>query len=201
MTIRYKTAIGDIRQARTTPDQHCVCMTQPWLLEPHDARDLRPPVRPKSVFAQVRGTRYVWGPYSHIRECAAIAVDSPNDTEDSRMTSSDGQPDPVTSSTEPLTGKWFHPCRTEQPCGCRILQWQGHVIAMVGPGLYLVQLYDFIMGEASDQRLIRTSRMADEGWTFYDTKEDMVFAYEHRYNGEAVMRQHEAHKPSDADAP
>ncbi len=55
--------------------------------------------------------------------------------------------------------------------------WQGCVVAEIQPGLYLVELFSWMMGESLDQKLVPIDSMAS--WTFYDSADWMVNAYEH----------------------
>ena len=54
--------------------------------------------------------------------------------------------------------------------------WQGCIVAEPQPGWYLVELFSWIMGESSDQHLVRIETMAE--WTFYDSAEWMNNSYE-----------------------
>jgi len=70
-----------------------------------------------------------------------------------------------------LVGKWLH--------GPATPGWQGHIVAEPAPQMYLVQLFSWIDGHPTDQKLISLQRMIEENWTFYDSSEDMIFAYEY----------------------
>ncbi len=65
-----------------------------------------------------------------------------------------------------LVGLWFH-SRDDQG----EIQWQGHIIGRPEPGLYLVQLFEWLMGSPSVVRLVRADAMT--GWQFYRTGEAM----------------------------
>lgn len=56
--------------------------------------------------------------------------------------------------------------------------WQGLVVAEVHPSVYLVQLYSWLDGGCTNQRLIRLDDMIDSGWMFYESAEEMHHAYE-----------------------
>jgi hypothetical protein len=73
------------------------------------------------------------------------------------------------NSNNPLVGKWFHVFDKNE------LTWQGQIIAEVN-GFYLVQLYDWVMGEATVQKIADLQNMVY--WNFYDTAEDMRENYE-----------------------
>ena len=51
-----------------------------------------------------------------------------------------------------------------------LLHWQGRVLSQPNPGWFLVQLYDWIVGEPNDIRLVRIEDMAT--WFFYLNAED-----------------------------
>lgn len=68
-----------------------------------------------------------------------------------------------------LVGSFFH--------GGPDRRWQGCVVAEVAPQVYLVELFEWIAGSSSGQRLVPLAEMAD--WTFYDSAEWMNNAYEH----------------------
>jgi hypothetical protein len=75
--------------------------------------------------------------------------------------------------SHPLVGRWFH---SFAPSG--VVQWQGQVLRRVSRDLFLVQLYEWFVGCASDEKLVRLADMV--GWSFYDTNEQMNDAYEYR---------------------
>ncbi|WP_432855293.1 hypothetical protein ACQPXB_22025 [Amycolatopsis sp. CA-161197] len=60
-----------------------------------------------------------------------------------------------------LVGSYFH---SDAKRG-----WQGCVVAEPTPGTYLVELFSWVMGESTDQQLVRLSEMSD--WRFYDDAE------------------------------
>jgi hypothetical protein len=78
-------------------------------------------------------------------------------------------------SNDPLVGRWFHSIIIEGD-GCRIAQWQGQVVDRVHPNMYLLQRYEWSLGEASTTTLVPAGDMA--GWVFYDTHEHMNDEYE-----------------------
>lgn len=57
--------------------------------------------------------------------------------------------------------------------------WQGCIVAEPSPGLLLVELFSWLDGSSTEQRLIRVADMAD--WSFYDDAEWMRDSYEHTY--------------------
>jgi hypothetical protein len=73
-----------------------------------------------------------------------------------------------------LVGRFFH---SVKPDG-ETINWQGLVEGHVGgpKDLYLVQLYEWVMGGESDQVLVSSEQMI--GWRFYDSAEDMAAYYQ-----------------------
>jgi hypothetical protein len=69
-----------------------------------------------------------------------------------------------------LVGSWFHSFNAEGE-----VRWQGCVVADLGD-YYLVQTYEWFMGDPSFQQLASLSDMAD--WKFYDTNDEMLDFYE-----------------------
>jgi hypothetical protein len=53
--------------------------------------------------------------------------------------------------------------------------WQGCVVAEPGPGVYLLERFEWLVGSSDDQVLMRLEDMI--GWSFYDTAEWMNSAY------------------------
>jgi hypothetical protein len=71
---------------------------------------------------------------------------------------------------DPLTGKFFHSFTAD-----RKLSWQGQVLKHVRGDFYLVQLFEWLMGEPSAKELVPMSGMV--GWSFYDTTKELHAAY------------------------
>ena len=67
------------------------------------------------------------------------------------------------------------------------VKWQGRVVAMPTSGWYLIELFDWLAGDATHRRLVRLEDMA--GWIFYQSVEDMRFSYKH---GAAIAAQRRA---------
>lgn len=63
-----------------------------------------------------------------------------------------------------LVGSFFHADVTRQ--------WQGCVVAEPAPGVYLVELFDWIAGSSTHQRLVPIEEMT--GWSFYDSDDWMI---------------------------
>jgi hypothetical protein len=72
-------------------------------------------------------------------------------------------------SRSSLVGSWFHSDKDRQ--------WQGCVVAEPSPGIYLVEIAEWLTGEMDCQRLVRIGDMLD--WQFYDTISWMRNTYEH----------------------
>jgi hypothetical protein len=70
-----------------------------------------------------------------------------------------------------LVGQFFHSIQNGK------LEWQGNVIGNPEAGWYLVQLFEWLMGEPNVQRLVRFEDMTE--WFFYDDAEQMIYSYEY----------------------
>ena len=70
-----------------------------------------------------------------------------------------------------LVGQFFH---SFHPATGR-LEWQGQILARPEPGLYLVELFEWLLGEPSTRHLVRIEDMA--GWLFYADREDMLHSF------------------------
>jgi len=77
-----------------------------------------------------------------------------------------------------LAGKFFHSFKEKQ------VEWQGYVISEPREGFFLVQLFEWAMGEPSCQKLVRIDDML--GWDFYDTAEEINDTYERRWAKDSV---------------
>ena len=71
----------------------------------------------------------------------------------------------------PLVGQYFH---SIGPDG--MLLWQGIVIGNPQPGWYLLQLFEWLMGEPNVRRLVRIEEMTT--WLFYPDDVTMAHSYE-----------------------
>jgi hypothetical protein len=77
------------------------------------------------------------------------------------------------NTTDLLVGKFFHSFIEGK------LSWQGEIKGVIhdkDSHVYLVQLYEWFHGIASEQKLVSISEM--KGWLFYDSVEDLHDAYE-----------------------
>lgn len=71
-----------------------------------------------------------------------------------------------------LEGKFFHSVRDGK------IKWQGYVMAEQADGYYLVQLFEWLMGEPSIQKVVHIGAMSD--WEFYSSADEMNEAYARR---------------------
>jgi hypothetical protein len=75
------------------------------------------------------------------------------------------------SKSDCLVGRFFHAIEGGK------ISWQGVVIGRISDGCYLVQLFEWPMGEPSVQRIVAVSEMSR--WLFYSDAEEMRHSYEH----------------------
>ncbi len=71
----------------------------------------------------------------------------------------------------PLVGKYFHTIKNGR------VQYQGQIMAKVDDTHYLVDLFSFLTGMCTNQRLYAVTDM--KNWLIYGTQGDMMFSYEH----------------------
>jgi len=69
-----------------------------------------------------------------------------------------------------LVGTFFHTYENES------IQYQGQVLSRVSGLTYLVQLYEWLLGTPSEQRIESAENMA--AWKFYDAADDWRYEYE-----------------------
>ncbi|MGE4419997.1 MAG: GIY-YIG nuclease family protein [Sulfurimonas sp.] len=77
------------------------------------------------------------------------------------------------TNTKSLDGKFFHTFKNNQ------VEWQGYIISEPKDGFFLIQLFDWILGEPSNQKLVSINDMLS--WNFYDSVEEMNDAYYNKY--------------------
>jgi hypothetical protein len=76
-----------------------------------------------------------------------------------------------------LVGRCFH---TFDDKG--VLRYQGIVRGDLGGGRYLIQYFDWIMGEPSTMAIIDIEEMmSPRAWQFYEDADHMRFWHEYRY--------------------
>ena len=85
-----------------------------------------------------------------------------------------------------LTGRFFHTLHDG------VINWQGEVLGQVHEDVFLVQLFEWVMGEPNIQKAVRLAEM--EEWVFYASQEEMNRSYEHGY---AAMRREKKSKAKD----
>lgn len=79
-----------------------------------------------------------------------------------------------------LAGRWFHTTRTcDCPRAARVASWQGKVIGEPAPGVLLIELYEWLMGEPYGQELISLPDFMSKQPVLYDGPDDMRFSYSH----------------------
>src|SRR6266436_1307440 len=71
-----------------------------------------------------------------------------------------------------LTGKYFHSVKSDR----ETIEWQGRFLGLASPGLYRVQLYEWVGGSESDQLLVPAVDM--RYWRIYETREAWLQAYD-----------------------
>jgi hypothetical protein len=77
-----------------------------------------------------------------------------------------------------LAGKWFHTTK-ECPRGHRTAVWQGHIMGCPAPGILLVELFEWVIGEPCGQELITLNDFMAKKPILYDDHHEMQFSYEH----------------------
>lgn len=95
---------------------------------------------------------------------------------------------------EVLVGKWFHSIVVRDD-GCRIVEWQGEVLGQTADGRYLIQLYSWVDGCPTDQRLVTGPEM--QAWCFYDSDKDGKEA-SRQYNESGSSERHRGHEKIEA---
>ncbi len=71
-----------------------------------------------------------------------------------------------------VNGKSFQSVKEDR----ETIQWQGQFLGLASPGLYRVQLFEWITGSESEQRLVPATDM--RYWKVYDTEEQLRDSYE-----------------------
>ncbi len=93
----------------------------------------------------------------------------------------------MTKGASLLEGKWFNMMnkKANDKCsGCWVVENQGQVLGRIDKRRYLLQMYDGISDEPSDQRIATARQM--NLWWFYDTKalRDIALIKLERHMGE-----------------
>jgi hypothetical protein len=78
---------------------------------------------------------------------------------------------PAQTQRDPLIGKFFHSLEANK------IAWQGEILGSPQPGWYLRQLFEWLGGQPSMQRLVPFAEL--KSWLSYDSSEQMVFSYDY----------------------
>lgn len=68
-----------------------------------------------------------------------------------------------------LSGLWFHSRKDGK------IEWQGYVVRALESGNYVVQLFEWLMGEPTVQKVVPFDQMKE--WDFYPTDRAMRYAW------------------------
>ena len=71
-----------------------------------------------------------------------------------------------------LKGHFFHSYNKDG-----LVEWQGKVVSNPEPGIYLVQLYEWIVGAESCRKRVNIQDMIQ--WKFYETAKEMTNSYDY----------------------
>jgi hypothetical protein len=74
-----------------------------------------------------------------------------------------------------LTWKFFHSVKSDR----ETIEWQGQFLGLASPGLYRVQLFEWLTGVESEQRLVPATDM--RYWLIYETADAMNKHYSDVY--------------------
>jgi hypothetical protein len=77
----------------------------------------------------------------------------------------------ATRSTDPLVGKHFHTLKDGK------IHYQGQIMSKAGDDQYIVDLFSFLTGMCTCQRMYSLADMKD--WLLYDTQADMMHSHDH----------------------
>ena len=82
----------------------------------------------------------------------------------------------MTKSKQPpapggLVGQFFH---SFHPATGQ-LEWQGEIIGRPEPGVYLVELFEWLLGQPSTRHLVKIEDM--QSWAFYPDREAMLHSF------------------------
>ncbi len=69
-----------------------------------------------------------------------------------------------------LIGKYFHSFTNDGG-----FKWQGKIVGQINNGAYVVQLFEWFLGQDSVKTIVKIDDMYD--WVIYETDEDMREAY------------------------
>jgi hypothetical protein len=77
------------------------------------------------------------------------------------------------NANKSIVGLWFHSIKDGS------IEWQGRIVKSVENDCYIIQLYSWIDGYPTDQKMVLFSDM--QNWNFYRTDKDMRRAW-HKAN-------------------
>lgn len=97
----------------------------------------------------------------------------------------------MATTDAPLVGKWVHTYKGDA------IEYQGQIVSAVGD-LFLVEFYDFVIGEAWGSRLVSVYDMTT--WVLYDDEASMVYEYE-QYDRRRSYRDRQERLAQLGDAP
>lgn len=82
----------------------------------------------------------------------------------------------IKNGPQALVGLYFH---TFADAGDqRVVEYQGKIVAHVGDGDFLVQLFSWLDGEPTELHLLEVARLKDGRAQFYETREAWTAWYE-----------------------
>jgi hypothetical protein len=105
-----------------------------------------------------------------------------------KPTQVDGSGGNYSREADSLVSKWFHSKDEAQR-----IKWQGQILSKVTDGIYVVQLYSWLDGLPSCQKLVSVKDMLD--WSFFENDEQMRFAWENELK---VISRHKREHPCPA---
>lgn len=85
----------------------------------------------------------------------------------------------VQSLPSALVGMFGHTFESCKECGKPRVQYQVKVLAQIADGVFLVQLYDWFLGDPTLAKAYTVEDMHAGGWAFYATRDDWTWEYEH----------------------
>ena len=77
---------------------------------------------------------------------------------------------PKAKNSNGLEGHFFHSVNQDGK-----IEWQGEVITKIGTEHYLVQLFSWLDGSITNEKLVETKTMTN--WLFYPDNESMLQGY------------------------
>lgn len=81
---------------------------------------------------------------------------------------------PARESPAGLIGLFFHSMKDG------VVEWQGHIVQRLSGDLYLVELFDWLMGCESVKKIVALDAMSE--WRLYDSADEMRHYYDYVYS-------------------